>query len=80
MIYLRILAFGTGFSIVAGTLSSAIETFVLPRSAPDKLTRLVFRSIRAIFNLLLKRARGYPERDRIMAFYAPSACWRWYLQ
>ena len=35
-----------GLAIVAGTLYSAIETFVLPRSANDPLTRLVFLSIR----------------------------------
>jgi len=35
------------------------------------LTRLVFRSIRSLFDLLLKRAQSYAKRDRIMALYAP---------
>jgi hypothetical protein len=68
---LRLLIFVLGLAIVAGTLYSAIETFVLPRSANDPLTRAVFLSIRRVFDLRTKRARSYTERDRIMAFYAP---------
>jgi hypothetical protein len=67
----RVLFFILGLAIVAGTLYSAIETFVLPRSANDPLTRVVFLSIRRLFDLRTKRARSYEERDRIMAFYAP---------
>jgi hypothetical protein len=68
---MRFLVFILGLAIVAGTLYSAIETFVLPRSANDPLTRVVFLSIRRLFDLRTKRARSYEERDRIMAFYAP---------
>jgi hypothetical protein len=67
----RFLGFVIGLAVVAGTLYSAIETFVLPRSANDPLTRAVFLSIRRLFELRTKRARSYQERDRIMAFYAP---------
>lgn len=67
----RLLSFLLGLAIVAGTLYSAIETFVLPRSANDPLTRAVFLSVRKLFNLLTVRARSYQERDRVMAFYAP---------
>ncbi len=70
---LRALAFVTGLAIVVGTLYSAMETFVLPRSANDKLTRVVFLSLRFLFDLRAKRARSYEERDRVMALYAPIA-------
>jgi hypothetical protein len=67
----RVVAFLAGLALVLFTLYSAIETFVLPRSANDPLTRVVFLSIRWIFNLRTGRARSYEERDRVMAFYAP---------
>ena len=72
-ILLRILLFLLGAAIVAETLFSAMETFVLPRSAQDRLSRWVFIAVRAVFNLLMRRARSYIERDRILAFYAPVA-------
>lgn len=71
MILLRIAAFILGFLLVAEAWLSAIKTFVLPRSARDPLTGLVFRSMRRVFNIPLKRAKSYAQRDRILAFYAP---------
>src|SRR5262245_57494062 len=68
---LRILAFLVGFAIVAGTVISAIRTFVLPRSAPDMLTRIIFLTVRDLFSLIEKRATTYEQRDRILAIYAP---------
>jgi hypothetical protein len=65
------LAAVAGVTLIAGTLLSAIRTFVLPRSAPDRLTRLVFRRMRAIFSLRLKRVETYEAVDRILALYAP---------
>ena len=72
-IILRIAIFIAGFLITAGTLFSAMETFVLPRSTQDLLTRYVFVGIRAFFNRLIKRAKTFSEKDRILAFYAPVA-------
>ncbi len=69
----RAISFLVGLAVVVFTLYSAIETFVLPRSANDPLTRFVFRVIRWFFDLRTKRARSYEERDRVMAFYAPIA-------
>ncbi len=68
---IQLFAFAAGFGIVAATLYSAIETFVLPRSANDPLTRVVFLSIRSLFDLVAGRSHTYEERDRIMALYAP---------
>jgi hypothetical protein len=60
-----------GIGLVAFTLLSAIRTFVLPRSAPDSLTRLIFVTSRRFFNFLNLRSKTYEDRDRVMALYAP---------
>jgi hypothetical protein len=70
---LRIVTIPIGFALVGGTLFSAMQTFVVPRSSQDKLTRVVFLIVRAFFLLLLKTVKTYAGRDRIMAFYAPVA-------
>jgi hypothetical protein len=70
-IILRILAFLAGFVIVLGVLNSAIRSFILPRSAPDKLARLTFLSVRAMFGWRASKVGTYLERDRIMALFAP---------
>jgi hypothetical protein len=71
MIILRGLALVVGVVIVYVTLASAIKTFVLPRAAPDNLTRSVFLFVRFILHFLLKSAKTYAQRDRILAYYAP---------
>src|SRR5262245_50857328 len=71
MFILRIAAFAVGLLIVLATLRSAIRTFVLPRSAPEKITRTVFVIMRRFFNLRVRKADTYEARDAIMASYAP---------
>jgi hypothetical protein len=68
---LRLFVFLLGLAIVARAVFSAIQTFVLPRSANDRLSRLVFSGIVGVFRLLLRKTRTYEQRDRIMAFLAP---------
>jgi hypothetical protein len=46
MIVVPIIVFAVGVSLVIFTLLSAIRSFVLPRSAPDPITRLEFLSNR----------------------------------
>jgi hypothetical protein len=70
-ILVRIFVFVLGLILVAGTLVSTIRNFVLPRSAPDKLTRIVFHTMRFLFNLRLRWTSTYKERDRVMAYFAP---------
>lgn len=70
---LHALAFLVGLVIVVTTIYSAVETFVLPRSANDPLTRIVFRVIFYIFSLGMRNTRAYADRDRVMAFFAPVA-------
>jgi len=58
---------------VLATLSSAISTFVLPRSARSKLNRIVFGLLRRLFEFAMRFMRTYEQRDAIMAYYAPVA-------
>ena len=71
MLILKVFVFILGLVIVAATIVSAIRTFVLPRSVPDPLTNFVLRTVRFFFNLRLRSADNYADRDRVMAFYAP---------
>ncbi len=70
-IILRMLVFLLGAAIAVRTVASAIVTFVLPRSASDRVSGFVFKMVRRIFDLRLRKARSYEQRDRIMALYAP---------
>ena len=71
LILLQVLVFTVGIVIVIGILVSAIRTFVLPRSAPSQLDRIVFLGMRRLFDLRLHWTGTYLERDRILALYAP---------
>jgi hypothetical protein len=70
-IIIRSMVFIAGIIVVAGTLMSAVRTFVLPRSANVFLTGQVFRTMRSLFNIRMRKAQTYEERDEIMALYAP---------
>lgn len=71
--WFKILIFLLGVWIVYATSLSAVRTFVLPRSAPDPLSALVFIGLRRLFNLRLRPSQPYHQRDALMAFYAPMA-------
>jgi hypothetical protein len=71
MFVLQFLAFLLGVALVLRALLSVIRTFVLPRPAPDLIVRFLFRSTRRIFNLAMRFAPGYTQRDAIMALYGP---------
>lgn len=73
MSLLRSLAFLLGVALVVSTLSGAIRTFVLPRSADVWLTRWVFRTVSRPFRWRAGRAASYQTRDEIMAMFAPTA-------
>jgi hypothetical protein len=70
-VLLAVVQFLLGAIAVVGSLRSAVRVFVLPRSAYDPLSRIVFRTMRALYNVFTARARSYEERDSMMAFYAP---------
>ena len=71
VIGVQLLLFVLGLAVVAVALRSAISTFVLPRSASDPLTNIVFLLVRQFFWLRLRSKSTYNERDRVMALYAP---------
>lgn len=70
---LRLLAAAVGLFVVAGTLVSAVKTFVLPRGVNVWLTGMIFHSINKLFRLRAWRVKSYAEVDRVMAMYAPLA-------
>jgi hypothetical protein len=69
----RILAFLLGVAAILATLSSAVRTFVLPRSDNVWLTRIVFLNVRKILTAWIRwrSIDTYEGRDHIMAFLAP---------
>jgi hypothetical protein len=70
-VVVRIVVFAIGVVIVGWTLTSAIRSFVLPRSDNVFLTRLVSQAIFRGFQFRLRWASTYEQRDRIMAFFSP---------
>jgi hypothetical protein len=71
MIIVFVLAFIIGLTMVVLTLKSALQTFVLPRAARDRITSVVFRAVRRLFELRMRWVNTYIDQDRIMGFYAP---------
>ncbi|HZT07325.1 MAG TPA: hypothetical protein VFC51_09865 [Chloroflexota bacterium] len=68
---LHIVVFVLGATISLAAVLSAVRSFVLPRSAPDRLARWVFRATRSLFGLWIRGASTYEEVDGRMALYAP---------
>ena len=71
MIVFRYPAFILGVLVVVITMTSAVRTLILPRSAPDPISRGVFVFMRRLFNIRLRWAKTYAEMDSVLAFYAP---------
>lgn len=71
MIILRVLLALAGAVVIALTVASALRTVVLPRGIPAKLGRVVFNTIREVYELRMRRATSYEDRDAIMATYGP---------
>jgi hypothetical protein len=57
---------------IAGTIASAVRTFVVPRGVPVAVSRAVFVVFRHLFGFGM-RNRSYDALDRRLAFYAPTA-------
>ena len=73
MLAVRVLAFVAGALIVQGVLRSAIKTVVVPRGENSKLTRLVFLTSRAVFDLVAKTRKDDVARAATLAKFAPSS-------
>jgi len=71
ILLVRIGIFIVGLWLVIVAMASAVRSLVLPRSAPDAISRFVFISLRRIFALRLRQTTSFLEIDQVMAFYAP---------
>jgi hypothetical protein len=71
VIALRVLVFVGALALVAAVVASAQRTVILPRAVPSRLTRAVFLGMQSLYDVRLRRARSYEDRDRVMATYAP---------
>jgi hypothetical protein len=73
MIVVQILATVFGIVTILSTLTSALKSVVVPRAYQTRLTRLHFRWLRGVFDLMARPSRSFAARDRTMAPYAPLA-------
>jgi hypothetical protein len=63
--------FALGLALVVRVALGAVRTFVVPRGEDDRLTRVAFRAVRAVFDAIASSKRPYLFRDRVMAYYGP---------
>jgi hypothetical protein len=68
---LDIVWFVVGIALVVAVIDAAVRSLVLPRGSVVVLTRLIWVSVRKIFNLIARWSDTYEGRDRVMALYAP---------
>jgi hypothetical protein len=73
LVAVRVIVFLLGGFAVIATLGSAVRSVILPRAIPSRLTRRVFRIVRAFFDLRVGRQASYERADRILALYAPAS-------
>ena len=69
----QVAVFILGVLGVLRVVLSAVRTFVVPRGDNDRLTRIAFRTIRRVFDLVGGPSRPFEARDRVMAYYGPIA-------
>ncbi len=67
----HVVAFVAGLVVLLAVLDSALRTFVLPRGSVSFVTRLVFVTLRRVFDAVARSGDTYEWRDRVMALYAP---------
>jgi hypothetical protein len=69
----RILLGAVGVTAILLTVSSAVRTVILPRSAQSFLSRIVFRATRYTFRVVSRLRPSFDWVDRVMAYFAPTA-------
>ncbi len=72
-VLLEVAACLAGLALIVLAILSAMRTLVVPRSARDRVARLVFRSSRRLFDFWTWRFSSYPRTDSLMAWYAPAS-------
>jgi hypothetical protein len=68
---LDIIWFVVGIALVVAVIDAAVRSLVLPRGSVVVLTRIIWLSVRQVFNLIAGWSDTYEGRDRVMALYAP---------
>lgn len=72
MSVVRWVGFALGILMVLGTGSSVIRTLIVPRGLQSALPRTVARYAGRLFHFVASRFDTYEERDKVLAFQAPS--------
>jgi hypothetical protein len=73
VVAVRVAAVVAGSLIVVLTVTSALQTVVVPRARVPRLTWIHFAWIRRVFGRIASPRRSFATRDRILAVYAPFA-------
>src|SRR5262245_36063650 len=68
----RVLVFAAGVLLVQGVVRSALQTVVIPRGEPTRLSRLVTLSMAAIYSSIARLERTRERRDRALARFGPT--------
>ena len=61
-----------GIAILAGTAASVVGTLVVPRGIDSRISRACENAADTGFALITKPVRSYEQRDRILAWQAPT--------
>ncbi|HVA21745.1 MAG TPA: hypothetical protein VNN74_06590 [Candidatus Micrarchaeia archaeon] len=72
MLVVRALSFLGGALISAGTLGSVIRTVIIPRAVPSRLSSVLELLTERGAGLIANASRTYADRDRRLAYAAPS--------
>jgi hypothetical protein len=67
----RILALIGGFAILAGTTSSVLRTFVVPRGVLSRVSDMVLDATVRVCRMIADKFAEYERRDNILAWAAP---------
>ncbi|HVQ23028.1 MAG TPA: hypothetical protein VMT36_07120, partial [Candidatus Saccharimonadia bacterium] len=72
-VVVRSVVFILGLALVARTMLGAIRSLLLPRGSNDRLSAISFRYFRRLIDRAVPRTKPYVLRDRVLAYYAPTA-------
>ena len=69
-LWVRVVAGVAGLSLQLIVFDAAIRTFLLPRVANVRLTRLTARTVRMVFRAIVRGERTYRAKDKVLSLYA----------
>ena len=69
-VWIRIIAAIVGLALLLTVLDAAIRTFLLPRVADVRLSRVVAKTVGWFFRKLASAKKSYAVRDKILSLYA----------